>query len=82
MDLNAFKIRAIRKSILLLIMNARTNHMQNETMQKRRVTLPDGRYLIYYDFDDEPEAAVESAQNVENDAKEQGRNSDERADPS
>ena len=51
-------------------------------MQKRRVTLSDGRYLIYYDFDDEPETAAESAQDVENDAKEQGRNSDERADPS
>jgi hypothetical protein len=51
-------------------------------MQKRRVTLPDDRYLIYYDFDDEEETARESARDVKNDAKQQGRNSDERADPS
>ena len=29
-------------------------------MHKRRTTLADGRYLIYYTFGDEPDAASES----------------------
>ncbi len=31
-------------------------------MEKRRITLPDGRYLIYYRFDDEkkPESSQEA----------------------